>query len=121
MRFRAREQPEPQDPIAAQYVGPKVDLRSNYERLVTAARAPGPDVELAPRKTYAARVRGQQFALIQPSTRTRVDLGRRLKGQEATDRLQEGAAFGSGSITYKVALADVREVNEQVMGWLKQA
>ena len=62
----------------------------------------GKDVEVAPKKAYVSLRRNKQFALIQPSTRTRVDLGLNLKGVEPEGRLEgrgpstRCAATGSG-------------------------
>lgn len=65
-----------------QYAGDKSGLRPIYEAVVAAVRTFGDDVEIAPKKTSVSLRRSKQFALVQPSTRTRVDLGIQLKGVE---------------------------------------
>jgi len=35
--------------------------------------------------------------------------------------LADGANFGSGSITHKVALTELADVDQQIVDWLKQA
>jgi predicted transport protein len=109
------------DQFAAQYAGAKAALRPIYDRLAEAATALGSDVALEPRKTYVALARGRQFGLIQPSTKSRVDLGLKLPGVEPTERLQAAAGFGSGQITHRVALTSEAEVDDEVLGWLKAA
>ena len=48
----------------------------------------GKDLEVSPKKTYVSLRRNKQFALIQPSTATRVDVGLNLKGHPVGDRLE---------------------------------
>ena len=60
-------------------------------------------------------------ALIQASTRSRVDLGLRLPGTAAAGRLQEAGSFGSGSTSHRVALSSVEEVDQEIEGWIRQA
>ena len=66
--------------------GPKAALRPIYER-VAEVIAGFEDVEVGPRGTYVSFGRPKQFALVQPSTRTRVDVGLRLPDAPATERL----------------------------------
>ena len=54
--------------VAAQYAGPKAELKPIYEALIKAAKSLGKDVEVSPKKTYVSLRRSKQFALIQPST-----------------------------------------------------
>jgi hypothetical protein len=73
------------------------------------------------RKTYVAWSNDRQFALLQPSTRTRADLGLVLEEMPETDRLRAAGSFGSGRITHRVALAGPREVDAEVERWLREA
>jgi len=107
--------------LDAQYAGPKAALRPIYEALTEAAGELGSDVGLGFRKTYVSLARQHQFALIQPSTRTRVDLGLRLPDVAPTERLEPAGSFGSGSVTHRVRLASVEEVDAEVREWLRAA
>jgi predicted transport protein len=107
--------------VAAQYAGAKEALRPVYDALVAAIAALGDDVVVAPRKTYVSFDRARQFALVQASTRTRVDLGMRLDEATATDRLAAAGSFGSGNITHRVGLGAPEEVDAQVRAWLRAA
>lgn len=120
VRFRKKDKAD-QDPVEVQYAGKKARLRPIYDRLVEIATGLGRDVGLAPRKSYVGLVRGKVFAVIKPSTRTRLDLGLKLPELSASERLLEAPGFGSGSITHKVGLRAVEEVDEQIEGWLRQA
>ena len=61
--------------IAAQYACEESTLRPIYDALIKTIAGLGEDVELAPKKAYARVRRSKQFAIIQPSTKTRLDLG----------------------------------------------
>jgi hypothetical protein len=106
--------------IDCQYAGAKAALRPIYER-VAEVIASFEDVEVGPRGTYVSFGRPKQFALVQPSTKTRVDVGLRLPGVEATERLADAGSFGSGNITHKVALAAPEDVDAELEGWLRVA
>ncbi len=107
--------------LAAQYAGAKAALFPIYERLIGALTRLGPDVAVEPRQTYVSVRSVAQFAVIQASTRTRVDLGLRLPGEAATDRLLPAGSFGSGNVTHRVALCSPDDVDAEVEGWLGQA
>ena len=113
-------QPPVDDLLGAQYAGPKAALRPIYDALIKAATALGKDVEIAPKKTYVSLRRSKQFALIQPSTRTRVDLGLNLKGVPPTERLEASGSFNA-MVSHRVRLTDVSEVDQQLKSWLRDA
>lgn len=121
VRFRPLEHESDQDVIDAQYAGKKAELRPIYERITEIVMGLSDDVKFAPRKSYVAFDRKKQFALVAPSTNTRVDLGLKLPGFPFTDRLADGANVGSGSITHKVALTSLADVDQQVIDWLSEA
>jgi len=80
--YRERAQggaPEVSELIASQYEK-KPDLWPWYERLTEEVMKFGNDVELAPKKNYVSLRRKKQFGIIQPSTKSRMDLGINLKG-----------------------------------------
>jgi predicted transport protein len=120
LRFRLSEGGAA-DLLAAQYAGDKVALRPIYDHLVQTGQQLGSDVTLAIRKSYVALVRGKQFAVIVPSTKTRLDLGLKFKEKPFTDRLVEANNLGSGSITHKVALTSMADVDEELLNWLKES
>ncbi len=114
-------EPTPDELLEAQYAGAKAGLRPIYDRLAAEMRQLGPDVMLDPRQTYVSVRRGTQFAIIQPTTRSRIDLALRLKGVEPTSRLQPAGNAGSGSSTHKVVLTAPGQVDAEVIAWLRQA
>src|SRR5688500_3830718 len=64
--------------ITEQYKG-KENLRFMYDELLKEIKSLGNDVEISPKKAYVSVRRKKQFAIIQPSTKTRIDIGLNLK------------------------------------------
>jgi len=108
------------DLVAAQYPGPKAALRPIYDRVLAAVGEFGSDVEIAPKKTYVSLRRSKQFALVQPTTRKRVDLGIKLRGTEPEGRLEASGSFNA-MVSHRVRLESAEEVDDEVVGWLRQA
>lgn len=121
---KAREQgappPASDDMVAKQYSGKKADLKPIYDALIAAIQKLGKDVEIAPKKAYVSLRRSKQFALIQPSTATRVDVGINLKGADPTERLEASGSFNA-MVSHRVRVTKKSEVNAELKRWLKQA
>ncbi|HTQ79683.1 MAG TPA: DUF4287 domain-containing protein [Thermoanaerobaculia bacterium] len=111
---------EEQDPAADQYTGNKAALRPIYDTLMENIRKFGNDIELAPKKGYVSLRRKKQFALIQPSTATRVDVGLNAKGIEPTGALEASGSWNA-MVTHRIRLAAKEEVTPQVIDWLKKS
>jgi hypothetical protein len=109
-----------QDPLAAQYQGPKAALRPIYDAIAKQVGKFGSDVEFAPKKAYVSLRRSKQFGLVQPSTKDRVDVGLNLKGVEPAGRLEASGSFNA-MVTHRVRLASVKDVDRELIGWLRQA
>ncbi len=105
--------------LAAQYAGPKAALKPIYAALIDAAHAAGA-FEIAPKKAYVSLRRAKQFAIIQPSTRTRVDLGLNLKGRPAGKRLEASGSFNA-MVSHRVRLTSPEDVDGDVRRWLAEA
>lgn len=112
-------EPAEEDPIALPYKG-KEHLAPIRDALLEAAKSFGDDVELAPKKTYLSLRRSKQFAILCPSTKKRFDLGLSLKGRAAEGRLEESGKWNS-MVSHRVRLSEVAEVDEAVLGWLREA
>ena len=85
-----------------------------------AANKLGKDVEVAPKKTYVSLRRNKQFAIVQPTTKTRVDLGLNLSDVDTSDRLEAAGSWNS-MCSHRIRLTSADEVDEQVSQWLAQA
>jgi hypothetical protein len=111
---------EGDDLVASHYAGAKQPLRPVYDAIVEAIRKFGPDVDLSPKKTYVSVRRKKQFAILQPSTATRFDVGINLKGTPPTDRLEPSGSFNA-MVTHRVRLATAKDVDKELIAWLKKA
>lgn len=100
------------------YSGKKAALRPVHDRLMAAVGNFG-EFEVAPKKTYVSLRRKKQFATIGPATNTQVEVGLNAKGLEATDRLLQLPP--KGMCDYKVRLSTVKEVDRELLGWLRAA
>jgi len=110
----------PDDLVSAQYAGEKAALRPMYESLIKAVSSFGKDVEISPKKTCVSLRRSKQFALIQPTTKTRLDVGLNLKGVPPAGRLEASGSFSS-MCTHRVRVETPSQVDAELIGWLKDA
>ena len=100
------------------YTGKKADLRPINDKLLAAMCKFG-KFEEAPKKTYVSYRRNKQFVMIGPATNTRVEVGLNVKELTPSDRLQE---LPRGQMcNFKVKLTDPREVNAELIKWIKTA
>ena len=119
-KFRESGSEPASDLVATQYAGAKVELRPIYDALVNAVQEMGKDVKLAPKKAYVSLRRNKQFALIQPSTRTRVDVGLNLPEAKPGKRLEKSGSFNA-MVSHRVRLSAPADVDAELIGWLKAA
>lgn len=110
---------ETTDLVAEQYKG-KEQLKPIYEALMSAIASFGDDVETAPKKGYVSLRRKKQFALIQPSTKTRLDLGLNIKGLAPAGKLEVSGSFNA-MCTHRVRLEQLSDLTPDVIEWLKAA
>lgn len=109
----------PDDLVSNQYKGKEAVLPI-YEKLLGVVQAFGPDVQVVPKKTTVSLVRKKQFALIKPATKTRIDLGLKLRGLTPAGRLEDSGPFGT-MCTHRVRLAGMEEVDQELRAWLRAA
>ncbi len=107
------------DLVGNQYKGKEV-LIPVYEKLLSIVKDFGKDVTITPKKGSVSIIRKKQFALIKPATKTRIDLGLKIKDKPTTDRLENSGPFGT-MCTHRVRLSTPDEVDEELTGWLKEA
>jgi hypothetical protein len=106
--------------VDAQYAGAKAGLRPIYDSLLAAVRKFGADVEASPKKAYVSLRRSKQFAIIQPSTATRIDVGINLKGTAPCGRLEASGSFNA-MVSHRVRVSSANEVDKELLGWLRKA
>jgi len=108
------------DLVALQYAKGKEHLKPIYDALMDQIKSFGSDVEIAPKKAYVSLRRKKQFGLIQPSTKTRVDVGINIKGRDTEGRLEASGSWNT-MVSHRVRLSEASEVTPELIGWLKEA
>jgi predicted transport protein len=108
-----------EDLVSAQYKG-KESLFPIYESLIGYVKTLGSDVTITPKKGSVSIIRKRQFILIKPATKTRIDLGFKLKDKPTTDRLENSGPFGT-MCTHRVQLTDASQVDPELKDWIKEA
>lgn len=107
------------DLVDNQYQG-KQHLRPIYELLYSKIIQFGKYVEVVPKKAAVSFRGKRQFALIQPTTKKRIDLGLKFNNKEHVGRLETSGPFGS-MCTHRIQLTDVNQIDLELLEWLKQA
>jgi predicted transport protein len=107
------------DWIAEQYKG-KENLKPWYDKLMGEIKKFGSDVELAPKKAYMSLRRKKQFAIIQPSTKDRLDVGLNIKGVAPSGIVEEGSKWNA-MCTHRIKVTDEKMINKDLTNWIKQA
>ncbi len=108
-----------EDLVANQYSG-KESLKPIYEMLLSTIKNFGEDILITPKKGSVSLIRKKQFALIKPATKTRIDLGLKLKGIDVQGRLESSGPFGT-MCTHRIQLKNISDVDREVIDWLSKA
>jgi Domain of unknown function (DUF5655)/Domain of unknown function (DUF4287) len=108
--------------VEEMYAGAKASLRPLYAELLARGLSIGADVKACPCKTIVPLYRTHVFAQIKPTTRTRIDLGLALRDTKAPARLIDTGGFKKGDrITHRIEISAMRDIDADVMRWLKRA
>jgi hypothetical protein len=108
------------DLVSQQYSGAKAELRPIYDALMAVIGKLGKDIEISPKKAYVSLRRNKQFAMVQPTTKDRIDVGINLKGVSPTSRLEASGSFNS-MVTHRVRITDKKQIDTELKNWLKAA
>lgn len=106
------------DLITNQYKG-KEHFKSIYDKLISEIKSYGNDFEIAPKNTYVSLRRKKQFAILNPATKTRFEIGINLKGQEPKGKLE--AEKPNAMCSHKINIANEMDVDSEVIDWIKLA
>jgi len=105
--------------IEKQYRG-KEHFRPLYEKLMDEILKFGGDIEVAPKNNYVSLRRKKQFVILQPSTKTRFEIGLNLRGHEPEGRL-EAITSANAMCSHRINISDTKDIDNEVIGWLKTA
>ncbi len=115
---QAAEEPKGDDPLDSIYAGPKAALRPIHEKFMAAIASYGP-FEIAPKKANVSLRRKKQFALIGPTTKTRVEVGLNMPALETGPRLE--ALPPGGMCPYRVKLTSPDQIDDELLNWARRA
>lgn len=105
--------------LTNQYKG-KESLKPIYDKLLEMILPLGDDITKTPKKDSVSLIRKKQFALIKPATKTRIDVGLKLKDMATTNRLENSGPFGA-MCTHRVQLTEIAQVDAELLSWIKEA
>ncbi len=104
--------------IETQYKG-KEHLKAYYDKLLSEIEKFDGEFKIDPKKTYVSLKRKKQFIILNPASKTRFEIGFNLKGVEAKGKLE--ADKPNGICSHKINLADISEIDKEVIEWIKKA
>lgn len=113
------ERPSVEGYIDSQYQGEKAPLRPIFDALRQIIEGLGEDITVEGRGGYTPFVRKRQFAAVQASTKTRVDIGLRFK--QAPDSALLSTTSLPGQSTHKIGLTSVEGITDEVRVLIQQA
>lgn len=105
--------------IEKQYNG-KEHFRPIFDRLMSEIGKLGNDIETAPKVAYVSLRRKKQFAILQPATKTRFEIGINLKGESPKGKL-EAVKSANAMCSHKINIADANDIDQEVLDWIKKA
>ena len=111
----------PEDKLTALFSGKKACWRTPCDKLMAQIGKFGPQVSVAAGGTYINLLReGRKFAILQPSSSQRLDIGIKLKGTPADERF-ESAGSWNAMVTHRVRISDPTQIDRDVLAWLRRA
>lgn len=113
------ERPSVEGYIDSQYLGEKAALRPVFDALREIFEGLGEDVTVEGRGGYTPFVRKRQFAAVQASTKTRVDLG--LRFRHSPDSALLSITSLPGQSTHKIGLTSVEQITDEVRQLIRLA
>jgi predicted transport protein len=111
---------ENQDELVTEQYKGKEEMKKWYDMIIEKIQALGDDVELSPKKAYVSVRRKKQFAIIQPSTKTRMDIGLNIKNVPVEGKLEAAGSWNT-MCTHRIKVESEKDINKDVFSWIKQA
>lgn len=105
--------------IEKQYAG-KEHLKPIYDRLMEEIKKFGSDIEIAPKNAYVSLRRKKQFAILQPATKTRFEIGLNIKGEKPAGKL-EAITAANAMCSHKICVETEKDINKEIIDWIKTA
>ena len=107
------------DWIAEQYKG-KENLKPWYDKIMNEIDKFGKDIEVSPKKAYVSLRRKKQFAILQPSTKDRFDVGLNIKGVAPAGNVIAAGSWNA-MCTHRIKVEDEKMINKELIEWIKKS
>ena len=112
---------ESADDADAKLLKGKEDIAEIFAKAKALFESINGEVEFAYKNTYISlRTPKKQFALLQPSTKTRVDVGINLKGVEPEGNVEAAGSWNT-MVSHRVKLTVPAQVDATLGDWLQRA
>jgi Domain of unknown function (DUF4287)/Domain of unknown function (DUF5655) len=103
------------------FSGKKAVWLEPAKALISRIQEFGSGIEALPNETYINMLVGKKkMAIVQPASLERLDIGIKLKGVTPEGRLEASGSWNN-MVTHRVRIADPKEIDAELLGWLKQA
>jgi hypothetical protein len=110
-----------EEKFGALFSGKKRRWREPCDRLVAQIKELGSDFDVSAGRTYISLLRaGKKFAILQPSSFERLDVGIKLKGVPANERFEIAGSWNS-MVTHRVRITDPTQIDREIFSWLRRA
>lgn len=111
---------ESEDSLDDELLKGKEDIAPVFKKAKAMFQAINGEVEFAYKKTYISlRTPKKQFALLQPSTKTRVDIGLNLKGVDPEGNVEAAGSWNT-MVSHRVKVSGLDDLNG-LQAWLQKA
>ena len=107
------------DWIAEQYKG-KENLKPWYDKIMRDINKFGKDIEVSPKKAYVSLRRKKQFAILQPSTKDRFDIGLNIKGVAPSGNVIAAGSWNA-MCTHRIKVEDEKMINKELIEWIRKS
>jgi Domain of unknown function (DUF4287)/Domain of unknown function (DUF5655) len=103
------------------FSGKKTVWLEPVKTLISSIKELGAGIEALPNETYVNILVGKKkMAIVQPSSAERLDIGIKMKGVASEGRLEASGSWNN-MVTHRVRIGDPKEIDAELIGWLKQA
>jgi Domain of unknown function (DUF4287)/Domain of unknown function (DUF5655) len=110
-----------EEKIQRLFDGKKKHWQEPSEKLIARMTEFGADFSASAGGTYVSLLRaGKKFAILQPSSTKRLDIGIKLKGVAADEQF-ESARNWNAMVTHRVRVSAPNQIDRKVVFWLKRA
>ena len=104
--------------ITKQYQG-KEHFKPIYDKLISEIMTYGQDIEIAPKNSYVSLRRKKQFAILNPATKTRFEIGINHKGLEPKGKLI--AEKPNSMCSHKINISGIQDIDNEVLDCIRAA